>query len=95
MSRSTRSERRCDVAKQDTAGLALQWGWTDMGEFYIKVALPISIDGKTGYAPIIAFTLTEEEKDNLKASVNNKTRLTIAKQIPKSNGHKTTLLPGS
>ena len=76
------------MAKQETAGLALQWGWTDMGEFYIKVVLPISIDGKTGHAPIIGFTLTEEEKDKLKESVNNKTRLTVAKLLPSGNGKK-------
>ena len=80
------------MAKQDTAGLALQWGWTDMGEFYIKVALPIQVGEQQGHAPVIAWTLTEEEKDMLKASVNNRTRLTVAKQVPKSNGHGLTII---
>lgn len=80
------------MAKQDTAGLALQWGWSDMGEFYINVALPIRVDEQQGYAPIIAFTLSEEDKDKLKASVNNRTGLTIAKQVPKSNGKSSLIL---
>ena len=59
-----------------------------MGEFYIRVALPIQVGEQKGHAPIVAFTLTEEEKDNLKASVNNRTRLTVAKLLPSGNGKK-------
>ncbi len=72
------------MAKVQASPLALQWGHTPMGEFYISFALPIALpDGQQGFAPLHVFVLTKDEEDSLKAELKN---ITIAKSIPKSNG---------
>ena len=75
------------MTKLDTAALAVQWGRTQMGEFVIILALPVQVKGQPAYAPIFAFTLSQEDFDRLKADVHAPPGITIAQTLPKSNGH--------
>lgn len=75
------------MARQEALPQALEWGRTPEGEFFIKVIIPISIDGRQARVPIRAFILTKEEENMLKASLFG---LVPAAEISTPNGHKET-----
>ena len=71
------------MARQEAPPQALEWGRTPEGEFFIKVIIPISIDGKQARVPIHAFVFTQEEENVLKAALFG---LMPVSEMPKDNG---------